>query len=91
MKKAASVFLRADICRQDLELLAQWLGNPQVTRYLNEHKSAVYELSRLADTVPEPMLGYHLNRHGHFFYDLHPKTSADRICKAGADGHGPGV
>jgi len=67
MKKAASVFLRGDICRRDLELLARWLGNVQVTRYLNEHKSAVYELSRLADTVPEPMLGYHLNRHGHFF------------------------
>lgn len=67
MKKAASIFLRKNIDRQDMILLAQWLGNGQITRYLNEHRSSVYELSRLADTVPEPMLGYHLNRHGHFF------------------------
>lgn len=67
MKKAASVFLRKNIDRQDMMLLAQWLGNGQITRYLNEYRSSVYELSRLADTVPEPMLGYHLNRHGHFF------------------------
>lgn len=66
MKKAASVFLRKNIDRQDMVLLAQWLGNGQITRYLHEHRFSVYELSRLADTVPEPMLGYHLNRHGHF-------------------------
>ena len=67
MKKAASVFLRGDICRRDLELMALWLEKPQITRYLNEHASVVYDLTRLADTVPEPMLGYHLNRQGRFF------------------------
>lgn len=67
MKKAASVFLRGDICRRDLELMALWLEKPQITRYLNEHASVVYDLTRLADTVPEPMLGFHLNRQGRFF------------------------
>ena len=34
MKKAASVFLRKNIDRQDMILLAQWLSNGQITRYL---------------------------------------------------------
>ena len=41
MKKAASVFLRGDICRRDLELMALWLEKPQITRYLNEHVCCV--------------------------------------------------
>lgn len=47
--------------------MALWLEKPQITRYLNEHASVVYDLTRLADTVPEPMLGFHLNRQGRFF------------------------
>ena len=76
MKKAASVFLRGDICRRDLELLAGWLENPRVTRYLNEQASVVRTLTRLIDTVPEPLLGYHLNRQGHFFMICSPEGSA---------------
>ena len=77
MKKAASVFLRGNLCKQDLMHLSRWLQNPQITCYLNEQVSAVYDLYRLADTVPEPMLGFHLNRYGHFFM----------ICGAGAEAH----
>ena len=34
MKKAASIFLRAEIDRQDLELMIRWMDNPNITRYL---------------------------------------------------------
>ena len=36
IKKAASIFLRAEIDRQDLELMIRWMDNPNITRYLNE-------------------------------------------------------
>ena len=36
MKKAASIFLRAEIEMNDIELLIRWMKNPNVTRYLNE-------------------------------------------------------
>lgn len=40
MKKAASIFLRAEIEMNDIELLIRWMKNPNVTRYLNEDTNA---------------------------------------------------
>ena len=35
MKKAASIFLRADIVQEDIRRLTLWLQNQRVTRFLN--------------------------------------------------------
>ena len=67
MRKAASIFLRACERRRDLDSLIYWLKNPEVTRFLNEEPGVVHYLSRLADTVPEPMLSFHLNAMGRFY------------------------
>ncbi len=42
MKKAASIFLRAEIEMNDIELLIRWMKNPNVTWYLNEDPNAEY-------------------------------------------------
>lgn len=42
MKKAASIFLRAEIEMNDIELLIRWMKNPNVTQYLNEDPNAEY-------------------------------------------------
>ena len=67
MKKAASIFLRADMEPVDIRFLSQWLKNRQVTRYLNEDPDAPNELSELVETVPAPLLTYHFNQRGRFF------------------------
>lgn len=67
MKKAASIFLRADIQHNDLDLLVRWLENPAITRYMNESPTAARQLRQLSVNVPAPMLQFHLNRQGRFF------------------------
>jgi len=67
MNEAASVFLRADIQRQDGRYLAQWMRNTNVTRYLNEKGNISDELIMLAERAPEGMLSFHLNQRGSFF------------------------
>ena len=67
MRKAASIFLRACERRRDLDSLIYWLKNPEVNQFLNEEPGMVRYLSRLADTVPEPMLSFHLNTMGRFY------------------------
>lgn len=67
MKKAASIFLRADIQPEDVKRLALWLQNRHVTQYLNEDPQVVSELHGLLTDVPAPMLRYHFNQHGRFF------------------------
>lgn len=67
MKKAASIFLRADITQKDVDRMISWMQNPNVTAYLNEDRQIVYFLEQLSATVPEPMMTYHFNRSGRFF------------------------
>lgn len=67
MRKAASIFLRACERRKDVDDLIYWLKNPEVTRFLNKDAGVISYLSRLADTVPEPVLTFHLNAMGRFF------------------------
>lgn len=66
MKKAASIFLRADITHRDVESLAGWMKNPHVTRY-NEDSRVGDQLLRMAGTVPEPLLTCRFNQRGRFF------------------------
>lgn len=67
MKKASSIFLRADMEPADAKNLAGWMANRAVTRYLNEEQSAAEQLRNLLDTVPAPMLTYYFNQNGRFF------------------------
>ncbi len=67
MKKAASIFLRADMEPVDIRFLSRWLKNRQVTRYLNENPNAPDELSNLVQSVPAPLLTCRLNQQGRFF------------------------
>jgi regulator of nucleoside diphosphate kinase len=67
MKKAASIFLRAEIEPRDVELLIHWMENPHITQYLNEEPSVIRSLQQLLLTVPAPMLTFHFNRWGRFF------------------------
>ena len=36
MKKAASAFLRMEICHADITRMIRWMRNPNVNKYLNE-------------------------------------------------------
>ena len=67
MKKAASIFLRADITHRDVESLAGWMKNPHVTRSLNEDSRVGDQLLRMAGAVPEPLLTCRFNQRGRFF------------------------
>ncbi|MEA4870309.1 hypothetical protein SDC9_84456 [bioreactor metagenome] len=67
MKKAASIFLRSEITKQDVLRMSGWMKNPDVTRFLNEHAAISGALCTLAETTPEPILAMRLNANGRFF------------------------
>jgi RimJ/RimL family protein N-acetyltransferase len=67
MKKAASIFLRADMEPADVRALSGWLQNQTVTRYLNEDAGASDALLDLLETTPAPLLTCRFNRTGRFF------------------------
>ena len=67
MRKAASIFLRADIMPEDVKSLVRWMENPAVTRYLNEEPDVTCSLRRILQTVPAPILTFQFNRQGRFF------------------------
>ena len=67
MKKAASIFLRADVEPADVQDLANWMEDREVTRYLNEERGTAERLRKLAASVPAPMLTHHFNQRGRFF------------------------
>lgn len=81
MKKAASAFLRMEICHADITRMIQWMKNPNVTKYLNEAPDVVQSLEQLVRSVPEPMYQYHLSRTGHFFMVCHPENESVGFVK----------
>ena len=68
MKKAASIFLRSEVTKQDIRQLSRWMEHPAVTRYLNEHAAISRSLDALLDEVPEPLLGQRLSAGGRFYF-----------------------
>ena len=74
MKKAASAFLRMEICHADITRMIRWMRNPNVTKYLNEAPDVAQSLEQLVRSVPEPMYQYHLCRTGHFFMVCHQEN-----------------
>ncbi len=67
MRKAASVFLRAEIGQKDAVSLLGWLRNEDVTRFLNEDPAVCGELTALLERAPVELLACHLNSGGRFF------------------------
>lgn len=53
MKKAASAFLRMEICHADITRMIRWMRNPNVTKYLNEAPDVAQSLEQLVRSVPD--------------------------------------
>ena len=68
MKKAASIFLRSDVTKHDIERLSRWMEQREVTRYLNESAQISRALTELSAEVPEPLLGQRLAAGGRFYF-----------------------
>lgn len=81
MKKAASAFLRMEICHADITRMIRWMRNPSVTKYLNEAPDVAQSLEELVRSVPEPMYQYHLCRTGHFFMVCHQENESVGFVK----------
>lgn len=81
MKKAASAFLRMEICHADITRVIRWMRNPNVTKYLNEAPDVAQSLEQLVRSVPEPMYQYHLCRTGHFFMVCHQENESVGFVK----------
>ena len=81
MKKAASAFLRMEICHADITRMIRWMRNPNVTKYLNEAPDVARSLEQLVRSVPEPMYQYHLCRTGHFFMVCHQENESVGFVK----------
>ena len=52
---------------RDVELLSQWMENPNITRYLNEMPGASDSLRDLAGKISAPLLALRFNQEGRFF------------------------
>lgn len=75
MKKAASVFLRADINENDTECLLNWLNDPETTQFLSDGKNSANDLRRLINNVPKHLWRMSLNGNGWFYMiDLDDKS-----------------
>ena len=81
MKKAASAFLRMEICHADITRMIRWMRNPNVTKYLNDAPDVAQSLEQLVRSVPEPMYQYHLCRTGHFFMVCHQENESVGFVK----------
>lgn len=81
MKKAASAFLRMEICHADITRMIRWMRNPNVTKYLNEAPDVAQSLEELVRSVPERMYQYHLCRTGHFFMVCHQENESMGFVK----------
>lgn len=67
MKKAASVFLRAEITRSDIENIINWLENESVTRYMQDGLDSAQMLRELVDDMPEHLYSLKLCDGGIFY------------------------
>ena len=81
MKKAASAFLRMEICHADITRMIRWMRNPNVNKYLNEAPDVAQSLEQLVRFVPKPMYQYQLCRTGHFFMVCHQENESVGFVK----------
>jgi len=67
MKKAASVFLRAEITKTDIDNLISWLENESVTEYLEDGLDSIEMLRELSDDINEHLYSMKLSNGGMFY------------------------
>ncbi|HBR30504.1 MAG: GNAT family N-acetyltransferase [Eubacteriales bacterium] len=67
MKRAASVFLRADITASDAYALIDWLKNKKITKYMNESPKVTENIHTILKQGNTPFLTMYFNRQGRFF------------------------
>lgn len=67
MYKAASVFLRADITRGDIDNIINWMKNDSVTRYMHDGYDTALLLCELTENVPEHLYSLKLSDGGLFY------------------------
>lgn len=67
MKRAASVFLRADITVNDAYSLIEWMKNEKVVRYLNESPKVTESIRSVINRSCSPYLTMYFNSNGRFF------------------------
>jgi RimJ/RimL family protein N-acetyltransferase len=67
MYKAASVFLRADITREDIDNIITWMENDSVTRYMHDGYDTALMLRELSVDTPEHLYSLKLSDGGLFY------------------------
>ncbi|ADH84796.1 GNAT family N-acetyltransferase [Desulfurivibrio alkaliphilus] len=65
--KQEGVELRREVYRQDVEKMADWMADREVTEYLNEDQNIDGELKNLLSSSQLPIYSPHFNRNGSFF------------------------
>lgn len=65
--KQQGVRLRREVYRQDVEKMARWMADEEVTEFLNEEQNIDHELHGLLDRSQLPIYSPHFNRGGSFF------------------------
>ncbi|MDF1614136.1 GNAT family N-acetyltransferase [Desulfurivibrio dismutans] len=61
------VELRREVYRQDVEKMAEWMADEDITEYLNEDQNIDHELKNLLSRTQLPIYSPHFNRNGSFF------------------------
>jgi len=86
MKKAASAFLRMEICHADITRMIRWMRNPNVNKYLNEAPDVAQSLEQLVRFVPKPFVP-----DGAFLHGLSSGKRERGLRETVADGDGGSV
>jgi len=61
------ISLRLEIKFKDASKIIAWLGNKEVSKFLNEDKDQIYSLADLIQNNETELLQYRLNQDGRFF------------------------
>ncbi|HKJ66849.1 MAG TPA: GNAT family N-acetyltransferase [bacterium] len=65
--QSEDIQLRQEVYRQDVERMAEWMGDDEVTAYLNEEQDVQDTLKRTIRSAALPIFSAQFNRNGSFF------------------------
>jgi len=65
--QSEQIQLRQEVYRQDVERMAEWMGDDEVTAYLNEEQDVQDTLQRTLRNTGMPIFSAQFNRNGSFF------------------------
>jgi len=77
-EKTQSVSLKSDlkfrreIYRQDVEKMAEWLQDDEITEHLNESQNIHQKLEQISQQSSLPIFSHHFNKNGTFFVITRP-------------------